>query len=226
MDSPLASLWSSLEEQIGIALGLVLSFMFRSSMIESINCGWVNHDCQHEEEADGLPHYNWSTGFPVIDAPLLLPTMYVELCLPFVDFTCVDPSLALHSPHHVQYSCPFQHFFSGDYLPVFASYAILQLLVHGPFELVSIGRLHCFMKVHDVWICTRHVHHGLLHMFLYLILPLGCWYVFCFALTDEDFQRDYPLLSLIQPFGVTCCVAHYPTTAGLSLLFRVFHGCG
>ena len=30
----------------------------------------------------------------------------------------------------------------------------------------------------------------------------------------------------LKPFQVTCCVAHYSTTVGLSLLFRVFHGCG
>ena len=64
-------------------------------------------DCQHEEEADGLPHYNWSIGFPVFDALLLLPTIYVESWPPFLDFTCVDPSLVSHSQHHVQYSRPF-----------------------------------------------------------------------------------------------------------------------
>ena len=154
-------------------------------------------DCQREEEVDGLPCYDWSIGFPVIDTPLLLPTTYVESCLPVVDFACVDLSLVSHSPHHVQYSHPFWHFFY--YLPVFVSYVILQLLVHGPFELVSIGHLHCFMKVHDVWVCTRCICHRLLHIFLYLILPLGCWYVFCFILTDEDFHVTIPCSCCSNP---------------------------
>ena len=75
----------------------------------------LSDDCQHEEEADGLPRDDWSICFPIIDASLLLTTVYVELCLPFVDFTCVNPSLVSHGPHHVQHSHPFWHFSSGDY---------------------------------------------------------------------------------------------------------------
>ena len=130
-------------------------------------------DCQHKEEMNGLPRDDWSIHFPIIDASLLLTTMYVESCLPFIDFACVNTPFALHGPHHVQYSGPFWYFASGDYFPVSVSYVILALLVHGSLELVSIGRLLGFMKVHDVWIRTRGVHHGLLHIFLYFVLPLG-----------------------------------------------------
>ena len=182
-------------------------------------------DCQDEEEADGLPRYHWGIHFPVIDALLLLPTMHIELCLQFVDLTFVNLSLASHSPHHIQHSCDLWHFMPGNYLPVLVSNVILQLFVHGPFELVSIGCLHCFMKVHDVCFGTRRVRHGLLHLLLYLVLPLSCWGVFCLILADQDFPSNYPLFPLLQPFQVMCCVMHYSTAVGLSLLVRVFQGC-
>ena len=131
-----------------------------------LSSGPAGEDGQHKDHPYGHPSDNRCVRIKVIHGVFLFPSVDIESGLVFVYLAHLDVAIASHFPQIGQDFCVLWHFLPGNEVTMFPLYAVVDFLQAGVGKLGRVGRLHCLIKVHRVFVSRGDKYE----LMFYLIL--------------------------------------------------------